>query len=117
MSLAGRHLSHRVAAEYGTGGRFGWQSAQCIISQQLVPTVDGDSIPVFEIMTINPALRNMIRERKIPQIEGQIYNSSSDTMCSMDSSLLKLFRSGKIARQTALDYASNPEMLLRNLGR
>ena len=96
---------------------FGWQSAQCIISQQLVPTVDGDSIPVFEIMTINPALRNMIRERKIPQIEGQIYNSSSDTMCSMDSSLLKLFRSGKIARQTALDYASNPEMLLRNLGR
>ena len=90
---------------------------QCIISQQLVPTVDGDSIPVFEIMTINPALRNMIRERKIPQIEGQIYNSSSDTMCSMDSSLLKLFRSGKIARQTALDYASNPEMLLRNLGR
>ena len=28
MSLADRHLSHRVAAEYGTGGRFGWQSAQ-----------------------------------------------------------------------------------------
>ena len=27
MSLDGRHLSHRVAAEYGTGGRFGWQSA------------------------------------------------------------------------------------------
>ena len=30
MSLAGRHLSHRVAAEYGTGGRFGWQSARDI---------------------------------------------------------------------------------------
>lgn len=27
MSLGDRHLSHRVAAEYGTGGRFGWQSA------------------------------------------------------------------------------------------
>ena len=27
MSLADRHLSSRVAAEYGTGGRFGWQSA------------------------------------------------------------------------------------------
>ena len=90
---------------------------QCIISQQLVPSVDGDRIPVFEIMTMNPALRNMIRERKIPQIEGQIYNSSSDTMCSMDSGLLKLFRLGRITRQTALDYASNPEMLMRNLGR
>ena len=60
---------------------------QCIISQQLVPAADGGRIPVFEIMTMNPALRNMIRERKIPQIEGQIYNSASDTMCSMDSSL------------------------------
>lgn len=90
---------------------------QCIISQQLVPAADGGRIPVFEIMTMNPALRNMIRERKIPQIEGQIYNSASDTMCSMDSSLLKLFRSGRITRQTALDYAANPEMLMRNLGR
>ena len=27
MCLAGRQLSHRVAAEYGTGGRLGWQSA------------------------------------------------------------------------------------------
>ena len=27
VSLAGRQLSHRVAAEYGTGGRLGWQSA------------------------------------------------------------------------------------------
>lgn len=90
---------------------------QCIISQLLVPAADGGRIPVFEIMTMNPALRNMIRERKIPQIEGQIYNSASDTMCSMDSSLLKLFRSGRITRQTALDYAANPEMLMRNLGR
>lgn len=90
---------------------------QCIISQQLVPSADGRLIPVFEIMTMTPALRNMIRERKIPQIEGQIYAASSETMCSMDSSLLKLFRAGTITRQTALDYASNPEMLTRNLGR
>ena len=26
-SLAGRHLSHKLAAEYGIGGRLGWQSA------------------------------------------------------------------------------------------
>ena len=28
VSLADRHLSHRLAAKYGTGGRLGWQSAQ-----------------------------------------------------------------------------------------
>lgn len=90
---------------------------QCVISQQLVPSVDGAMIPVFEIMTMTPALRNMVRERKIPQIEGQIYASSSDTICSMDSSLVKLFRAGTITRQTALNYSTNPEMILRNLGR
>lgn len=88
---------------------------QCIISQQLVPSVDGRLIPVFEIMTMTPALRNMVRERKIPQIEGQIYASSSEAMCSMDSGLIKLFREGQISRQTALEYASNPEMIARNL--
>ena len=82
-----------------------------------MPSAEGSLIPVFEIMTMTPALRNMIRERKIPQIEGQIYSAASDTMCSMDSSLLKLFRAGRITRQTALDYAVNPEMLTRNLGR
>lgn len=88
---------------------------QCIISQQLVPSIDGRLIPVFEIMTMTPALRNMIRERKIPQIEGQIYASSSDVMCSMDSGLIKLFRAGLISRETALEHSTNPEMITRNL--
>lgn len=88
---------------------------QCVISQQLVPSVDGSLIPAFEIMTMTPALRNMIRERKIPQIEGQIYASSSAGMCSMDSSLIKLYRDGLISRQTALEYSTNPEMITRNL--
>lgn len=90
---------------------------QCVISQQLVPSVDGRLIPAFEIMTMTPAIRNMIRERKIPQIEGQIYASSGDTMCSMDSSLLRLFRAGMITRQTALGFCTNPEMLERNIKR
>lgn len=88
---------------------------QCIISQQLVPSVDGKLIPVFEIMTMTPALRNMVRERKIPQIEGQIYASSSEVMCSMDSGLIKLFRAGLISKQTALEHSTNPEMITRNL--
>lgn len=88
---------------------------QCVISQQLVPSVDGRLIPVFEIMTMTPALRNMVRERKIPQIEGQIYASSSDVMCSMDSGLIKLFRAGMITKQTALEHSTNPEMITRNL--
>ena len=86
-----------------------------VISQQLVPGTDGRMIPAFEIMTVTPAIRNMIRDSKIPQIEGIINSSSKEDMISMDASLLALFKKGQITKETALTYATNPEMLGRKL--
>ncbi|MCI7392455.1 MAG: PilT/PilU family type 4a pilus ATPase [Clostridiales bacterium] len=86
-----------------------------VVSQQLLPAVDGGVVPAFEIMTVNPAIRNMIRDNKIPQIEGLLYSSSKEEMISMDSSILKLYQEGRITRETALLYATNPEMLERKL--
>ena len=86
-----------------------------VVSQQLVPTVDDKMAPAFEIMTMNPAIRNMIRERKIPQIEGLIYAASRPDMISMDSSLLNLYKAGRITRDTALAHATNPEMLEKKM--
>ena len=86
-----------------------------VISQQLVPGTDGRMIPAFEIMTVTPAIRNMIRDSKIPQIEGVINSSSKEDMISMDASLLALFKKGQITKETALTYATNPEMLGRKL--
>ena len=88
---------------------------QAVISQQLVPTVDGDMTPAFEIMTVTPAIRNMIRDNKIPQIDGLIYSSASQELISMDASLLKLYQAGRITQETALTYASNADMLKRRL--
>ena len=86
-----------------------------VISQQLVPGVDGRMLPAFEIMTVTPAIRNMIRDSKIPQIEGVINSSAKEDMISMDASLLSLFKKGQITKETALTYATNPEMLGRKL--
>ena len=66
-------------------------------------------------MTVTPAIRNMIRENKIPQISGILYGASSRDMISMDSSLFNLYRSGRISKETALTYASNPDMLSKKL--
>ncbi|MDD6311065.1 MAG: PilT/PilU family type 4a pilus ATPase [Firmicutes bacterium] len=87
-----------------------------VISQQLVPTVDGEIVPAFEVMTVTPAIRNMIRSDKVPQIEGLIYSSQTPDMISMDQSLLKLYKEGRITRNTALIYSTNPEMLGKKLG-
>ena len=86
-----------------------------VVSQQLVPTVDGKVVPAFEIMTVTPAIRNMIRDNKVHQIDGIIYSSVKEDMVSMDTSLLKLYKDGLISRDTALTYASNPEMLGKKL--
>ena len=86
-----------------------------VISQQLIPAIDGSMVPAFEIMTVTPAIRNMIRDNKVHQIDGVIYSAASEEMVSMDTSLMKLCRSGKISRDTALIYASNPEMLKKKL--
>ena len=61
---------------------------QAVVSQQLLQAADGSArTAAFELMTMTPAIRNMIRENKIPQIDGMIYSASSDTMFSMDTSL------------------------------
>ena len=89
---------------------------QAIVTQQLVPDINGELIPVFEIMTVTPAIRNMIRDHKIPQIDGILYASNKPDMISTDMSLLNLYKEGKITKETALNYATNEEMLKKNEG-
>ncbi|MGN8782746.1 type IV pilus twitching motility protein PilT [Blautia sp. HCP3S3_D9] len=88
---------------------------QAVISQQLIPDVNGHTIPVFEVMRLNPAIRNMIRDNKVHQIDGVIASSAHEHMRSMDQSLLELYKQRKITKETALKFASNADMLKRKL--
>lgn len=90
-------------------------SLETVISQQLVPTIDGKLVPVFEIMKTTPAIKNLIRENKIHQIDGIIASSASNQMISMDNSLLQLVNQNIITKETALFYASNQELMKRKL--
>ena len=89
---------------------------QAVVSQCLLPATDGRMIPAFEIMTMTPAIRNLIREGKTHQIDGMIYSSSAPSMISMDNYLLQLVQKGLITGHTALENASSPDMLQRKLG-
>ena len=88
---------------------------QAVVSQQLVPAVGGGIAAAFELMTATTAVRNMIRENKIHQIDGLIYSSSTSGMFSMDSSLVRLCKEGRISREEALAHSSNPDMLSKKL--
>ena len=88
---------------------------QAVVSQQLLPTVDGGLMPAFEVMVVNPAIRNMIRENKIHQIDTVIAASAEEGMVSMDASILNLYRAGRISGRTALTYAANPDLLAKKM--
>lgn len=88
---------------------------QAVVSQQLLPAADGRQCPAFEIMIINSAIRNMIRENKTPQIDGVIQMNAQQGMVTMDVSLASLLRRGLISREDALHYAVNPDALQRYL--
>ena len=86
-----------------------------IVCQQLVPSVDGGQIPVFEIMKSTVAIQNMIREDKLHQLESAMQSGAADGMCTMDGSLLKLYRAGRITRDTALLACVNYENMVKRL--
>ena len=91
------------------------QLLQTVISQQLVPTLDGKQVPAFEIMHCNSAIRNMIRESKIHQIDNAINSFGNEGMISMDNYILDLYKKKLISAETAVKYSFNPENLERKL--
>ena len=88
---------------------------QAVVSQKLVPSVSGEMVPAFEIMVLTPAIRNLIREGIVHQIDGIIYTSAAENMIAMDSSILDLYKKGIIDRHTAISEAVNPEIMEKRL--
>ena len=87
-----------------------------VVSQQLLPDVNGGLVPAYEIMHKNSAIRSLIRDNKSHQIDNAIASGTREGMISMDQSILALYRDGLITKETALEYAANPEQLRRSLG-
>lgn len=87
-----------------------------VFSQRLLPRVSGGLVPAFELMIANAAVRNLIRENKVHEVDLVIDTSSQDGMVSLNRSLIDLLRSGDITIETALNHSLNPEEL-RTLSR
>lgn len=89
---------------------------QAVVSQQLIPSVTGSLMPAFEVMIVDSAIRNLIREGKTHQIDNAIYAGMGSGMCTMDADILRLFREGLITKENALLYATNCELMCKKIG-
>jgi len=89
---------------------------EAVVTQQLVPRKDGSGVvPAFEVLFINSAVRNLIRDAKIYMIDNIIYSGSSEGMISMDYSLYNLCAEGVISKETAIQYSFNKDSLAKKL--
>ena len=79
---------------------------ESVISQQLIPTADRKSrVAAFEVMHSTPAIKNLIREAKSPQINSTIQTSKKLGMQTMDDAIFDLYMKGDIDKENAVSYA------------
>ena len=88
---------------------------QAVIAQRLIPLEKGGRRAVSEIMLNNAAVKNLIREGKMHQVDNVIRTSADIGMIYLEKSLVGLVREGVITVQTAQEYAVHPEEVLRLL--
>jgi twitching motility protein PilT len=90
---------------------------QAVVAQRLLPSSKGGRVPAFEIMKINSAIRNLIREVKTFQIDNVMQTSSDAGMILMENYLQKLFQQGVISKELAINRAFRPAEMERLLGK
>ncbi len=81
-----------------------------VVSQRLLPKVGGGRIPALEIMTMNTAVGNIIRDGKTHQLPNVIHTSTSSGMISMDRYLAELVRTNQVKLEDAQKYVSDASL-------
>lgn len=86
-----------------------------IISQKLVPTVDGRRILVKEVLIVTPSVKAAIKNNNTSEIYAMIVQGGPQGMITMEQDLLRLMKQRKISKENALAYANNKTRMLQIL--
>jgi twitching motility protein PilT len=86
------------------------ESLHSIVSQQLLPKIDGGRVAALEIVFFTPAISNLIRRGKTNQIASIIQGSADQGMIDMDTSIRQLYEEGVVSARAAYDKAIDKEL-------
>lgn len=84
-----------------------------IVSQRLVPRINGGVVPACEILFNNDAVSNLIRKDKVYEIPLIIDTSYDEEMVSLNRSLAELVRMGVVDIEIAMNYSTNPQEFVK----
>lgn len=82
-----------------------------IVSRRLIPNIKGGLINAVEVLIVNSAVRNLIREGKIHQIDMVIQTGVDEGMISLNRSLVDLVKQGVVSVENAELYSTSPAEL------
>lgn len=89
---------------------------EAVLTQQLLPAKEGSGRALAcELMVVNPAIRNLIREGKTPQIANTIATSAEEGSITFDNMLIRMVRAGQISATTAQEAAHDRDYVSRGL--
>ncbi len=87
-----------------------------VVSLRLLPKVGGGRIPAAEIMVVNHAIRNVMRDNKIYEISNIIHTSMESGMIPLDKSLANLVKQGVVDLEIARNFVLDEEYFTSLLG-
>ena len=85
------------------------ETTRAVLAQQLLPQIGGGRVAALEILFSSPAIGNMIREGKTPQITSAIQTGVREGMVDMDTSIRRLYEAKRITARAAYDKAIDKE--------
>ncbi len=86
-----------------------------VVSQRLIPAIEGGRYPAVELLLLTSAVRSAIREGRTHLIDNMILTSGEVGMTTLEDSLAKLVKGGKVSLESALTYSLRPDDLMRRV--
>jgi twitching motility protein PilT len=89
---------------------------RCVMSQKLIPSIDGKRVLAREIMIVSPPVRAAIKNGNTGEIYQMIQESGDLGMVTMEQDLKRLVLQKKITVDAAMSYANNKKRMQQLLG-
>ena len=87
----------------------------CVISQKLIPSLDGKRVLAKEVLMANASVRAAIRNNNVSEIYQMLMEGKDKGMNTMEQDLKRLFDEGKISKESALNYSNNKTKMVQLL--
>jgi twitching motility protein PilT len=87
---------------------------QAVVSQKLISSQKGGRVLAYELLLMNPAVRNLIRENKLHQVETMMQVGQNQSgMITLNQCLFNLYQEGHITKEQAIKNSMDTEALLK----